>query len=42
MLFKLVPGRFSRFNTLEKIKLKLENIIWIQKPTGKVRKRAFG
>ena len=42
MLFKLVPGSFSRFNALEKLELKLEKIIGIQKPTGKVRRRAFG
>ena len=30
--------RFLRSNTIEQLKFKLEKIIWIQKPTGKVKK----
>ena len=42
MLFEIVPGGSSRFNTLEKLETKLEKIIEIQKPTTKFRKRTFG
>ena len=33
--------RFLRSNTLEQLKFKLDKIIWIQKPTGKVRKMRY-